>query len=101
MKLPLLFSRRYLFSKKSQNAINYIAGVSVLGFSVSAAAMVIILSIMNGMEDLALGAVSHFDPDSKISALKGKVFKPAEAHVLEIKRIPGVKGVVEALEENG
>lgn len=100
MSLTSFFAFRYLFSKKSQHAINYIAGISMLGFAVGTMALVVILSVMNGMETLTFNMVNKFDPDIKISPVKGKVFPLDSSKMLGIRRLPGVNQVVQVLEEN-
>ena len=52
MNFPLFIARRYLFAKKSHNAVNVISAVSVVGVGVGALAMVIVMSVFNGFEDL-------------------------------------------------
>src|SRR5690606_27874290 len=73
MKLSLFFAKRYLFSKKSVNAINIISTISVVGVLVSSAALVIVLSFYNGMENLILSLYSTFAPELRIEPAKGKV----------------------------
>ena len=60
-------SRRYLFSKKSHNAINIISGISAAGVGVGAMALVCVLSVFNGFELLISDMFSSFDPDLKIT----------------------------------
>lgn len=72
MKLPILIAIRYLFGKKSTNAINIITGISVLGISIGTAALLLILSVFNGFEDLISGFFNSFNPEIKIYPLEGK-----------------------------
>ena len=51
MNLALRIAKRYLLSKKSTNAINIIAGVSVMGMIVGTAALILVLSVFNGFEE--------------------------------------------------
>ena len=76
LKIPLLFAFRYLFSKKSVNAINIISIISIVGVFVSTAALVIVLSFYNGMEKFILSLNSTYSPDLRIEAKKGKSFSP-------------------------
>ena len=75
MKFSFYIARRYLISKKSRNAINIISFISVLGVSVGTAALITILSVFNGFDNLLTRLYNSFDPDIKIVAAKGKVFK--------------------------
>jgi len=93
-------ARRYLFSKKSHNAINIISAISVCGVALATLALVCTLSVFNGFHDLISGFFTHFDPDLKVEANKGKVFSPDTATVAAIRAIPGVEVVSMTLEDN-
>jgi lipoprotein-releasing system permease protein len=84
--LPYFFARRYLFSKKSTNAINIISMISVMGMVLGSAALIIVLSVFNGFEDLITSLYNSFNPDLKIQAAKGKVFVPDSSKVAPNKR---------------
>lgn len=99
LKIPLLFAFRYLFSKKSVNAINIISSISVLGVFVSTAALVIVLSFYNGMEKLILSMYSSFAPHLRIEPQKGKMFDGNTAHFLELKNNPEVRSYSEVIED--
>ena len=72
MKLSLFIAKRYLFSKKKQNAINIISVISVVGFAIGTSALVIILSVFNGIDLLLQKSADSFTPDLVISPLTGK-----------------------------
>lgn len=74
MKLAFSIARRYLFGKKTINAINIITGISVLGISIGAGALILILSVFNGFEDIISGYFNAFNPEIKITPAKGKFF---------------------------
>ncbi len=97
--LPLLFARRYLFSRKSTNAINVISGIAVLGMTLGSAALIIVLSVFNGFEDLITSLYNAFNPDLKVVVRKGKVFVPEAAQFAALKKITGVVAVAQCLEE--
>ncbi len=99
MNLPFQIAKRYLFAKKSTNAINIISGITVFGISVGTAALVIVLSVFNGFEDLLSGLFRSFNPDIKITPYEGKTF-PADTLLLEkIQGIDGVEFISQTLEE--
>jgi lipoprotein-releasing system permease protein len=98
--LAFLIGRRYLFSKKSHNAINIITGISVVGVAVVTAAMVIVLSVFNGFEGLVVSLYSSFDPPVLITPSRGKVFLLDDEVRQRIATVNGVNDVVEVLEEN-
>jgi len=99
LNLPFHIARRYLFSKKSTNAINIISGISVFGLSVGAAALVLVLSVFNGFEDLITGLFSNFNPDIKVLPAKGKTFLPNDEQILKIKALEDVEHLSLTLEE--
>ena len=100
MNCALYIARRYLFSKKSHNAINIISGISVCGVALATLALVCTLSVFNGFHDLISGFFTHFDPDLKVEAIKGKTFTPDSAQLIAIESIPGVEVVSSTLEDN-
>ncbi len=100
MNLPLHIARRYLFSKKSNNAINLISMVSVLGVSAATLAMVCVLSAFNGFQDLIGSLYRNFDPDLKIEAVEGRTFDVGSEAFDRIRAHPGVAVFSESLEGN-
>ena len=71
MNLPFHIARRYLFAKKSTNAVNWITGISALGVLVGTAAMVVVLSAFAGLDNLVRSFYTSFDPDIKITPAEG------------------------------
>lgn len=74
MSVSFFFARRYLFSKKSKNAINYITTVSVALIALVSLAMVVTMSVFNGLNSVVNSMFNHFDPEIKITAKTGRVF---------------------------
>lgn len=99
MSFPFYIARRYLFAKKSHNAINVITLVSVIGVMVGAMALIIVLSVFNGMEKLILSLVNSFNPDIEISLREGKTFSMAAFPADALQKVPGVAGYSEVLDE--
>jgi len=99
VNFPLLIARRYLFAKRSTNAINIITGISVLGMAIGTAALVLVLSVFNGFEDLLSGLFGHFNPELKVTPAKGKTFEMDSLALVKIRALPGVAVVSETLEE--
>ncbi len=100
MNLSFYIARRYLLGKKSRNAINIISAISVLGVATGTMALVIVLSVFNGFDEVVKSLFSTFDPDIKISAVEGKTFEPGEERIAALKALPGVVAVSEVIEEN-
>ncbi|MEQ1743888.1 MAG: FtsX-like permease family protein [Saprospiraceae bacterium] len=99
MNIPFLFARRYLFARRSTNAINVITGISVFGISVGTTALILTLSVFNGFEDLLSGLFGYFNPEVKITASKGKTFEADSFTLTQLRQLPGVLLVSETLEE--
>src|SRR6266478_3926605 len=99
MRLSNFIAKRYLISKKSHNAINIISAISVGGICVGAAAMVIVLSALNGITALVLSLYNTFDPDLKIIPVEGKSFPVTEQLIAKLKNDPSIANYSFVLEE--
>ena len=100
MKLSVYIAKRYLFAKKSRNAINIISAVSVAGVAVGTMALIIILSVFNGLEGMVSKIFNTFDPDLSISIAEGKVFTPDSASIRKLSGISEISAWSLTLEEN-
>lgn len=85
--LELRIALRYLFSKKTHNAVNVISMISVAGVAVASAAIVVVLSVFNGFERLALEQTSAVNPPLSVVPVKGKVIAGADSLAAEIERL--------------
>lgn len=99
MDLTRFIAGRYFFTRKKTRAINIISGISMGVFVIGTAVMIIILSLLNGLEDLVRESNDAFDPDLKISVRKGKVF-PADELIPRIDQFPEIEAYSRVLEEN-
>ena len=100
MKLSLYIAKRYLFAKKSRNAINVISAVSVAGVAVGTMALIIILSVFNGLETMVSAIFNTFDPDIKITAAQGKTFIADTVRLQMLANVEGVSYYSLSIEEN-
>ena len=100
MHLPLFIARRYLFAKKSHNVINFISALSAVGMAVGTAALIIILSIYNGFDELVRSTLSNVEPDLLVTPAKGKVFIPQGETFDKVRNNPLVEEFDLVLEEN-
>ena len=100
MKLSLYIAKRYLFAKKSRNAINVISAVSVAGVAVGTMALIIILSVFNGLETMVSKIFNTFDPDIKITAAEGKTFIADTARLKLLANVEGLSCYSVSIEEN-
>lgn len=100
MRISSFIARRYLFAKTNPNAINVISGISLMGYTVGAMALVMVLSVFNGFEALVHSLYNSYDPALKVSIVKGKTFYPDSLPLKRIMAIEGVTNIAFALEEN-
>ncbi len=100
MNLSLFIARRYLFARKSHNAINVISAISVCGIAIATMAMVTVLSVFNGFGGIVEGLFSAFDPHLKITVREGKVFSYNTQAFDQVLQLSSILTVSESLEEN-
>ncbi len=101
MNFPFFIARRYVFSKKSTNAINVISAISVVGVAVGTMALVIVLSVFNGFHDLVASFFTNFDPQIELVPTQGKT-APADDPLLDqIRKMPEVGVHTDVLEDQG
>lgn len=98
-KAALLIAWRYLFSKKKHNVINIISIISAIGIIVSSAALVIVLSVFNGMEGLVRNSFNRFNPDIEITAKEGKVIELDSFPLAQLKQLPNLKSLHEVVSD--
>ena len=99
MNFPFYIARRYLFSKKSTHAINVISGISIVGVAVATMALVVTLSVFNGFHDLVASFLTSFDPQLKVTPVRGKTVAADDPRLTEIRQLPQVDVATECLED--
>ena len=99
MKLPLFIARKYFFSSKKRNFINVISIISMVGVAICTAALIIVLSVFNGLESLLEKLYGTFDPQIKVEATKGKSFEVDAEFLGKIEGIEGVDIITEVIED--
>lgn len=100
MNFPFHIATRYLLSKKSHHAINIISGVSVCGVAIATAALVCILSVFNGFQDMVAGLFTSFDPQLKVVPTEGKFMKADKKEIQALRNDPDVAVLSETLEDH-
>lgn len=99
MNFPFYIARRYLFSKKSTNAINVISGISVVGVAVASMALVVTLSVFNGFHDMVASFFTQLDPQLKITPAKGKTAVSNDSTLMRIRQLDEVAVATDVLED--
>ena len=98
--ISLFIARRYFFSKHKKQFINIISIISTLVVMFGTMALIIALSVFNGLEDVIKNLHATFNPDIEISSVKGKSFPTNKAWLERIEAIPGVMTVTEVIEDD-
>jgi len=99
LNLPFFIARRYLISKRKKNFINVISFLSMAGVAISTAALIIVLSVFNGLEDLLHSLNNSFDPQIKVEAAAGKSFTISKTLLERVKHLSGVSVVTQVIED--
>ena len=99
MNFPFYIAKRYLVAKKSHNAINIIASISLAGIAIGTMALIVILSVFNGFDNVVKSLINSFNPDIRITLVEGKTFVKDDAHLNRLKSIKGVTAVTTVLED--
>jgi lipoprotein-releasing system permease protein len=98
MRLPLFIARRYFFSRKFGNVINIITLVAVLGIGVCTAALILVLSVFNGLTDFIEDLFSAMDPDIKIVPAKGQYMDYDSLVVQQLREHPDIAALTRTVE---
>ena len=99
--MNLLFAWRYFRAKKSTNAINIIAWVSMSAIVVGAASLILVLSVFNGFEDLVKSLYTNFYPDIKVSPVTGKTMTLTPEQLHRLSGMPGIHAVSLVAQDRG
>jgi lipoprotein-releasing system permease protein len=99
MNLSLFIARRYFLSRRKKNFINVISILSMMGVAFATAALIIVLSVFNGLEVLLRSLYTSFDPELKIELVRGKSFPVSESWLDSVRSVPGVRIVTEVIED--
>ena len=100
MSLTFRLALRYLFSKKSHNAINIISAISVGGIALATLAMVCIMSVFNGFYDVVEGMYTTFDPQIKVIPKKGKMVAADDSVLCALRAHPNVLAATDVLQDH-
>src|SRR5215216_5417040 len=97
--MTFLFAWRYFKAKKTTNAINIIAWISITAIVIGTAALILVLSVFNGFEGLVKSLYSSFYPDLKIGPASGKQIVLSAEQLQKIRSVKGIKAVSLVAEE--
>lgn len=100
MNVAFRIAKRYFFSKNKKTFISLIANISMLGVGVGALALVVVMSVFNGLEDLNRQLFKTFDADLKISASQGKSFEWTQQLQDKLSQVEGIEVLTQVIQEN-
>ena len=100
MNVSLFMARRYIFSKKKRNFINVISTVAMGVVGLASMALIILLSVFNGLEGIIRGLYNDFDPDIQILSAEGKSFHYSDSLQFILQEIAGIDRVTGVIENN-
>jgi lipoprotein-releasing system permease protein len=103
VSLPFTIAKRYFFSRQRGGGfslITVISGISLLGYVVGAAALIIVLSVFNGFEQLFSSLYTNFDSDLRITSTSGKIINPKQINWAKFELIDGIETYSMVVEEN-
>ena len=99
MNLPMFIARRYFISTRKKNFIHIISLLSMAGVAVATAALVIVLSVFNGLQGVLQSLYSSFDPELKVELVRGKSFEVDSILLKKLQAVKGVEIVTEVIED--
>ncbi|QJW90258.1 FtsX-like permease family protein [Spirosoma taeanense] len=100
MNLPAWIARRYFFSRKKRSFISWLSILSMLGVGVGTMALVVVLSVFNGMEELNRQIFKTFEADMTISPRQGKRFMAPPALLNRLRQLPEISLLTTVAQDN-
>ena len=99
MKLEGLIAVRYLFSRGQKSVVTVISWISLIGLLVSTAALIVVLSVYNGIGEITKSLFNTFDPELVIEPSEGKTFRIADIDYRVLCSADGVEQVSQIVRE--
>ena len=93
MKIEGLIAVRYLFSRKQRSVVNVISWISLVGLMVSTTALIVVLSVYNGIGEITESLFGTFDPELSVEPTRGKTFHTDTLDLQGLRSIEGVDKV--------
>lgn len=93
-------ARRYFFSRKRRTVVNVISWISLVGIAVSTAALVVVLSVYNGIGEVTQGLFNSFDAPLVVQPAKGKTLQASQSDLDALRGVEGVAAVAQVVQEN-
>ncbi|MBQ1253240.1 MAG: ABC transporter permease [Alistipes sp.] len=100
MKLQYAIAARYVRSPKSHSVINIISGVSMVAMAIPVAAIILLLSIFNGLESMTYDLYRAINADLKITPSQGTTIALERLDTTALGQVPGVEAYTLVLEQS-
>lgn len=100
MNLSYRIAIRYFFSRNKRSFISVIARIAMAGVAVGTMAMIVVLSVFNGMEELNRKMFKTFDADVTITPSEGKRFQVSDSVLKAVQSVQGVRLITQVIEDN-
>ena len=100
MHAGLYIARRYYFSRKRRTVVNVISWISLAGIAVSTAALVVVLSVYNGIGEVTQGLFNAFDAPLVVQPPKGKTLHATRSDLDALRGVEGGAAVAQVVQEN-
>lgn len=97
--LERLIAVRYLFSRKQRSVVNVISWISLVGLMVSTMALIVVLSVYNGIGDVTKSLFNTFDPELVIEPAEGRTFHTSDIDMGALMKTEGVARVARIVTE--
>ena len=99
MNVPYYIAKRYLLSKSSNNAINFISLIAGIGIIIGSASLFIVLSGFAGLKDFSLQFTTLIDPDLKAIPSSGKSFFVSDEEITQLQNSESIASFSKVIEE--
>ena len=99
MRLEPFIAVRYLFAGKQKSVVTVISWISLIGLMVSTAALIIVLSVYNGIGEITKTLFGTFDPELVIEPAEGKTFHTSDIDYDALCHTDGVAVVSQMVNE--
>lgn len=100
MRFTTFIARRYLFSRKEKTIVNIISWISLVGITVSTLALIVVMSVYNGIGELTQSLFNVFDPELIVEPAEGKTFHTSQIDYEAIANADAVANISQIVEEN-
>lgn len=100
MNVSTFIAKRYFTTSKKKNFIQVLSWISIFGVAIGTMALIVVLSVFNGLGEVLRSVYNRYDADFKILPLEGKSFNFSDEQLLQIGQIPEVHSYSKVIEDH-